>query len=183
MSERRGIPTRHNGVQFRSRIEARWADFFTRLGWSWTYEPFDLDGYLPDFVLQFHKPLIVEVKSADEEVAMAQSKIECSGWGGEALVVSGDWPADSAFSDSMPAIGWLAERTPEPDGGSAFAWGLAHIFECGSCAHRSLFHGDMSFACRVNGCYDGDGYLGPCEGLNPRDAWNAAGNRVQWRAA
>jgi hypothetical protein len=35
----------------------------------------------------------------------------------------------------------------------------------------------------VSGCYDGDGHLGPCEKLNPREAWVAAGNRVQWRAA
>lgn len=46
-----GIPTTHLGTRFRSRLEARWAEMFTMLEWRWTYEPFDLDGYIPDFVL------------------------------------------------------------------------------------------------------------------------------------
>lgn len=41
------------GRRFRSRLEARWAVFFTEIGLSWEYEPegFDIDGlaYLPDF--------------------------------------------------------------------------------------------------------------------------------------
>ena len=59
------IPTMYNGVQFRSRLEARWAAFFDLCGWQWEYEPFDLDGWIPDFVAQSHpltRPLLVEVK-------------------------------------------------------------------------------------------------------------------------
>lgn len=182
MSGRRGIATNYNGVRMRSRVEARWADFFTRMGWNWTYEPFDLDGYIPDFSLEFYKPLLVEVKAADEDVAMAQSKIECSGWTGEALVVSGDWPAGYS-GDSMPAIGWLAERPREHSQGPEFYWSHAILFECSNCLRCSLHHEVQSYHCRVNGCYDGDGFLGPCERVNPRDAWVKAGNRVQWRAA
>ncbi len=37
------------GVQFRSRLEARWAAMFDLLGWPWEYEPVDLDGYIPDY--------------------------------------------------------------------------------------------------------------------------------------
>lgn len=47
-----GIPTKYAGIQFRSRAEARWAAFFDRLDWRWAYEPVDLDGYIPDFVLE-----------------------------------------------------------------------------------------------------------------------------------
>jgi hypothetical protein len=51
----RGIPTWHEGVQFRSRGEARWAKFWDHLGIKWQYEPqgFDTDGhaYLPDFAV------------------------------------------------------------------------------------------------------------------------------------
>lgn len=47
------IQTRAYGRLFRSRLEARWAVFFTALGLRWEYEPegFDLGGdfYLPDF--------------------------------------------------------------------------------------------------------------------------------------
>lgn len=47
------IDTKAYGRRFRSRLEARWAVFFSTLGLKWEYEPegFDVDGclYLPDF--------------------------------------------------------------------------------------------------------------------------------------
>ena len=49
------IPTTYADVQFRSRLEARWAVFFDALGVPWEYEPEAFtDGrrsYLPDFWL------------------------------------------------------------------------------------------------------------------------------------
>lgn len=56
------IPTKYNGVQFRSRLEARWAAMFDLLSWEWEYEPFDAFGYIPDFRIRFKTTLIVEVK-------------------------------------------------------------------------------------------------------------------------
>jgi hypothetical protein len=47
------IPTMYNGVQFRSRLEARWAAFFDLQGWYWEYEPVELEGWIPDFWLSF----------------------------------------------------------------------------------------------------------------------------------
>ena len=60
----KGIPTTYNGLNMRSRLEAIWADVFTQLGWNWYYEPLDLDGWIPDFVIDGHghKPLLVDVK-------------------------------------------------------------------------------------------------------------------------
>lgn len=60
----KGIPTvGPRNIQFRSRIEAQWAYIFTEFGWDWEYEPFDLKGYIPDFIINFHdKQLLVEVK-------------------------------------------------------------------------------------------------------------------------
>jgi hypothetical protein len=52
-------PTTYNGVNFRSRLEARWAAFFDLNGWEWSYEPVDLDGWSPDFLLDGH---LVEIK-------------------------------------------------------------------------------------------------------------------------
>jgi len=47
------LNTKYLGYNFRSRLEARWAVFFTEMGLPFEYEPegFDLDGvwYLPDF--------------------------------------------------------------------------------------------------------------------------------------
>ena len=46
--------TLYKGIQFRSRLEARWAVFFDALGLKWEYEPegYRMDDgtcYLPDF--------------------------------------------------------------------------------------------------------------------------------------
>jgi hypothetical protein len=62
------IPTVYAGVQFRSRLEARWAAFFDLLGWKWEYEPFDLEGYIPDFLLHQrpHTIWLAEVKPVSE---------------------------------------------------------------------------------------------------------------------
>lgn len=47
------INTKYNKYNFRSRIEARWAVFFDKLGWEWRYEDegYQLESvyYLPDF--------------------------------------------------------------------------------------------------------------------------------------
>lgn len=68
-----GIPTQYNGTNFRSRLEAKWARMFDLLGWNWEYEPFDMDGYIPDFILQVPRHLsnkidtyIVEIKPATD---------------------------------------------------------------------------------------------------------------------
>ena len=47
------LETEYQGYRFRSRLEARWAVFFTMIGIPWLYEHqgFDVEGrwYLPDF--------------------------------------------------------------------------------------------------------------------------------------
>lgn len=47
-------PTKFMGIQFRSRLEARWAAFLEL--WepcsNWEYEPIDLRGWMPDFWVQ-----------------------------------------------------------------------------------------------------------------------------------
>lgn len=46
---------------YRSRLEARWAAFFDRLGWPHEYKPFDLGAWSPDFLLpDLH--VLVEIK-------------------------------------------------------------------------------------------------------------------------
>lgn len=60
MTSLAAIQTEYAGCRFRSRLEARWAIFFERLGLEWVYEPqgFHIPsvegasrGYLPDFWL------------------------------------------------------------------------------------------------------------------------------------
>lgn len=62
----KSIPTTYAGVNFRSRLEARWAAFFDLCGWKWDFEPFDLDGWAPDFKLTIGEVVcLVEVKPVD----------------------------------------------------------------------------------------------------------------------
>lgn len=63
------IPCQYKGINFRSLLEARWAYFFDKLGWTWQYEPFEMDGYIPDFLVNanFHdlnhsRKIVVDVK-------------------------------------------------------------------------------------------------------------------------
>lgn len=45
------IETKYKGVTFRSRLEAHWAAFFDEMNWDWIYEPFDMNGWFPDFLI------------------------------------------------------------------------------------------------------------------------------------
>jgi hypothetical protein len=49
----KAIPVIYEGIQFRSKLEARWYIFMKKLGWSIDYEPEvpDVIGYLPDFII------------------------------------------------------------------------------------------------------------------------------------
>lgn len=69
MTQFAAIPTVYKGVHMRSRLEARWAAFFDLCGWQWEYEPFDLNGWIPDFMLRGAKTnTLVEVKPLDWNV-------------------------------------------------------------------------------------------------------------------
>ena len=51
MYEITAIPTIYAEVLFRSRLEARYAAFFDFAEWEWEYEPLDLKGWIPDFLV------------------------------------------------------------------------------------------------------------------------------------
>lgn len=44
-------PTEYAGVLFRSKLEATWARFFDVIQLDWEYEPCELSGWIPDFLL------------------------------------------------------------------------------------------------------------------------------------
>jgi hypothetical protein len=60
------IPTLYRGRMYRSRLEARWAAFFDRLGWKHEYEPFDLGAWSPDFAITEPFDALIEVKPHTE---------------------------------------------------------------------------------------------------------------------
>ena len=74
----KGIPTVYQHMRFRSRLEAKWAKFFDLCGWRWSYEPFDLDGWIPDFAIGDRLQTLVEIKpvmSVDEIDETTWSKL------------------------------------------------------------------------------------------------------------
>lgn len=75
------IETTYKGYKFRSRLEAKWACMFDALGWKWEYEPVDLNGYIPDFYVDFgRQQYFVEIKPAmnRDELRPALTKAEAA---------------------------------------------------------------------------------------------------------
>lgn len=68
------IPTQYKGVDFRSRLEARWAAFFDLVGWEWEYEPVDLPGWTPDFRVLIHYPSTNRDHPAMDRPALVEVK-------------------------------------------------------------------------------------------------------------
>jgi hypothetical protein len=93
-------PTVYAGIEFRSRLEAKWACFFDELGWRWTYEPFDGNGYIPDFLIHGDSPLLVEVKPA---VSLADYRAPIPKM---IAGLSGQWPADLLIVGADPLPAW-----------------------------------------------------------------------------
>lgn len=61
--------TYFNGIRFRSMLEAKWAAFFMLQEWKWEYEPYEINGRVPDFIIYCDEnsnyetnEIIVEVK-------------------------------------------------------------------------------------------------------------------------
>jgi hypothetical protein len=110
----KAIETRYAGCRFRSRLEARWAVFFTRSGIAWQYEPqgFLIAGrpYLPDFLLT-DCGTWVEVKGAESELdhglmlAAAEHlpDMGCKKESGPRLLILGPVPEPPASGD----LGWI----------------------------------------------------------------------------
>jgi exodeoxyribonuclease V alpha subunit len=90
------IPTfGSNNILYRSRIEAKWSLFFEFMDWEFKYEPFDLNGYIPDFLIIKSEcnnimNLLVEVKSDldDSKFFEYYSKSVDAGWEGALLILN-----------------------------------------------------------------------------------------------
>jgi hypothetical protein len=191
----KAIPTVYGGLQFRSRLEARWAAFFDLIGWSWSYEPIDLDGYIPDFIVTPNvepvrygqtvrpvQPLLVEVKPVLtlDGFAEYEGRIQATAWPHEALVVGAQLlPATCCNSYGHLLAGWLAERWP---GSHEWSWGPAVLYSCGPPAHVGLLHGEQSYHCRICGWHCGKDY-GDAGAVTLRHQWREAQNRTQWQPA
>jgi hypothetical protein len=114
----KAIPTIYNGVQYRSRLEARWAAMLTLLGWEHQYEPYDLGGWSPDFLTgpRGCEKILVEVKPIEDfdlgtatRMAGACRENEI----GKMLMLVGVQPFVIKHRVRLGWVGWSLDR---PDG-------------------------------------------------------------------
>lgn len=178
----KAIPTTYGGVRFRSRLEAQWAAFFDLAGWGWKYEPFDLDGWAPDFLISGKTQTLVEVKpilmlpyDERETFRLAQRHAE------KAFRHAPEITFGSAHEVVVAGLGPFAC-------GHGIAWGvIAGEGEDFAVCYQSWGNAALdyaaaygSYAYRIGGQYDGDHHLIECGDL-PEMLWREAGNAVQWK--
>jgi hypothetical protein len=157
------IPITINGIRFRSLIEARWAEMFSRLGWEWEYEPIELNGYIPDFIIKFpYKHLLVEVKGETnmENIEQYAEKIINSGWDGEFLLVCSTLGyADGIYIGLLGSTkfsyswkGWPCDNDMpiKPKIKNA---DFAHLSTCNGCKTYTIYSDVNGWFCR--NCGDG----------------------------
>lgn len=178
------IPTRYAGVNFRSRLEAKWAAFFDLVGWRWEYEPIDLNGWIPDFVLfgcghhvfvevkpifDFNEQLGLEIENS-ASLVIEQVDDDNAEYR-EALICGACLPSWAQDSFDEPGdhlgIGWLWQN----------CWDVAPAFRVPKTDHYDFCHANQCFSGRMTGYYEGN--ILPSTGIE--GLWRQAGNEVQWR--
>lgn len=177
------IPTKFNGIEYRSRLEARWAAFMHNIDWEHTYEPFDGDGYIPDFIVHGNRPLFIEVKPAvmlaeyqEPEEKVGKGLVEFSH---DVLIVGANPFPKLSKSAYYPDAGWMGEFIEWGDG---LSWDVGQWITCNECGRVAVFHSVMSYGGRPCWCASGgDGHMDdPLLGLM-RSMWDDACNEVKWR--
>ena len=197
----KAIETKYAGTIFRSRLEARWAAFFDVLRWSWIYEPFDLDGWFPDFLLKPVSPnragILVEVKPISEFCKDTANQIEKALFKTnnelEPMLVG----LEPIFHDETwenwegSKIGWLAKRCADPyceAESDVWAWGRAPLrdflepqknLDTNGGLLADFCHEEQDYTGRMTNYHEGNvGYMSPniC-----RYYWGEACNKVKYQ--
>ncbi|KEA07498.1 hypothetical protein [Rhizobium rhizogenes] len=193
----KAIPTTYNHVQFRSRLEARWAAFFDLCGWTWDYEPFDLDGWAPDFMLKGKVKALIEVKpinfSGSEEASIRQAKAHAAkAFRTARSVIREAREAQKPFSSyEILVLGNGPFRSDFALGGN-WSLGVMALEELTGGDYADLYFGHSqrldyaarygNYKYRIGGQGGGDGHLWGIHDSEPEQLWRLAGNAVQWNA-
>lgn len=174
-------PTVYGGRQFRSRLEAKWAAFFDQSGWAFEYEPFDLDGWSPDFMLGDHT--LVEVKpisAPDQDTInkMTAAAVRAK-WPGELLLVGVAPLFDMQDGPYIScAIGWLGGREYTLDDELLFWFERASA--CISPNGKTDYaHAYGSYTGRIFGAHYKENDW-PEDSRWLKERWDRAANLVQW---
>ncbi len=187
MYDIKAIPTKYNGVQFRSRLEAKWAAFFDLCNWRWEYEPIDLEGWIPDFIIHGKRKIFVEVKPHYDFCKQTARKISNALYKSEYSQDEILYLGNSLMYDEWDDIyiGWLSEwdnsmlEKPKHhyDNAVIGAWDYPD-----KTSRLGFCHYQMSFTDRISGIYDGDHFHQNDEWAQTEAManWLKAGNIVQW---
>lgn len=116
------IPTWYNGRRYRSRLEARWQCFFDTIGWRAEYEPSQINGFNPDFLIYCKSKayptqhIIVEVKPSiyidETEIQLTYDKY-CNTK--SHILILSDMPFyQSQYDKTMVTIGVGSQYMAEP---------------------------------------------------------------------
>lgn len=171
VSTRSGIPTTYRGTNFRSRLEGRWAAFFDLVGWRWTYEPLDANGWIPDFLIHGAEPFLVEVGPCATEPEYRKKAAKALANPGRVVLVLGVSPLLTGLVAGFMPWTWAGLLVHELGAGTVWAAEWSRCDEC-----------------RAVGVQDDRDVL-PCgHGFSTtsiRDdeleaLWAQAGNAVQW---
>lgn len=190
------IPTKFNGVMYRSRLEAKWACFFTILGWEFQYEPFDLSGWIPDFVLKGKKQnTLVEIKPFFDEKEFAphldkifNALFKATSPLQEVLLLGASLD-ESEFDHDYTRLGWLfgaelqSENLPPSIKDYYYDTNEAAINAYrDSYGVYGFFDIYGSWVDRMTDEYDGDTMLAPGNHQTFLEVWDECTNRVQWQS-
>ena len=196
-------PTPYKGINFRSRLEARWAAMFDILGWTWEYEPECEGAYIPDFLLHGFgrdarivyvevKPRSIYLANRKEIIAKARSAIGSS----VDLLIAVDVPFEADSGSDEAGLGYMPPCGSEEE--AIFRHNdryrmidLTEIDEQARLIRLPAFRGRPYDINHVWGFWKGrlsDHYDGNCgfETVTRREAlllWSQAGNAIQWKPA
>lgn len=187
-------PTVYKDTLFRSRLEAKWAAFFDLAGWRWEYEPYDLDGWTPDFLIHGVHPILCEVKPivwqgdcdidlrahASDLVKVYRHVTQPENWGDQVepeIAILGNAPMGSGgIYHSSRALGVFLYA----DGGDVFT-DPAVFFQGYSPRVLDVASDVYWFGYRVGGEADGDHHLQPIYGEPIDKLWRVASRETQAR--
>lgn len=180
-------PTLYRGINFRSRLEARWAAMFDLLGWTWEYEPETPGAYIPDFLVHGTggRQMFVEVKSLADFIqnrsAIVAKAEGALGYSTPFLVVTDQFQRTMGFDALM--LGDLYNGEGE-DGG--YDHDHAVLFQPGKVRYGLEFDiaGEFgSWAGVLSGAYEGNALFEGTMLQKPEllQLWSRAGNAIQWK--
>lgn len=160
------IPTRAFGIEFRSRLEAKYATFFELLEFNWQYEPVDLNGWIPDFILYGSggQNVLVEIKpeTNKEKLKPTFEKISKAFPTGNVCVLTPGFFSKFEGETHKFCLGYI--RTNEANFWDEISFKSEPIDVCDR---------TMDFTGRLNGIHD-------TNKIRVDLIFKEAGNRVQW---